>query len=50
VGLVVSAARSPGGAIDVLYEAQVASANAGTLVVDGQPLLPLALPYPLPIE
>ncbi|MCD6681204.1 MAG: folate-binding protein [Burkholderiaceae bacterium] len=50
VGVVVSAAPSPDGAIDVLYEAQVAAANAGALAVDGQALLPLALPYSLPAE
>lgn len=48
VGLVVSAAPSPDGAIDVLFEAQVAAAQAGAIAVDGQALQPLELPYPLP--
>jgi len=49
VGLVVAAAASPDGAIDVLYQAQVAAAQEGALGVDGQALQPLALPYPLEI-
>ena len=48
VGLVVAAAPSPDGDIDVLYEAQVAAASEDALAVGGQALLPLALPYPLP--
>lgn len=49
VGLVVAAAPSPDGAVDVLYEAQVAAANEGALAVGGQVLRPIALPYPLPV-
>lgn len=50
VGVVVAAAPSPDGAIDVLYQAQVAAAQEGALSADGQPLQALALPYPLEIE
>ncbi|HEY0878689.1 MAG TPA: folate-binding protein [Zeimonas sp.] len=50
VGVVVAAASSPDGAIDVLFEAQVAAAEEGALAVDGQALQPLALPYSLPSE
>lgn len=48
IGLVVSAAPSPDGAVDVLFEAQVAAVQAGAIAVDGQALQPLELPYPLP--
>ncbi len=50
VGLVVTAAPSPDGAVDVLFEAQVAAAKQGELAVDGQALQPLALPYTVPPE
>lgn len=48
VGVVVAAAASPGGAIDVLYEARIDAAQAGALAIDGHTLQPLALPYSLP--
>lgn len=48
VGRVVSAAPSPEGAIDLLFEAQVAAVEDGALAVDGQALQTLELPYPLP--
>lgn len=50
VGVVVMAARSPGGAIDVLHEAQVAAVHEGALAVGGRTLQPLELPYSLPSE
>ncbi len=50
VGVVVLAARSPAGAIDVLHEAQVAAVEQGPLAVEGRTLKPLELPYPLPSE
>ena len=44
VGAVVLAARSPGGVVDVLHEAQVAAVEQGALAVEGRRLKPLELP------
>jgi folate-binding protein YgfZ len=50
-GMVLNAAPTPGGGIDLLAVAQIAAAESGELrlaAVDGSPLSLRRLPYPLP--